>query len=160
MNAIWGLCLFAILLPVLQAQEKAPDGFEHWTADSLKQLGSTLDNEAAKDAHHTAVRRLSDYPNDLYMLSRREADGTVEWHENQADVFFVQSGSATLVLGGTMVGGDLVEPHEKRNGTIQGGIRQKLSAGDVVRIPCKVPHQILLHGSSGFTYFVIKIKGY
>lgn len=160
MNAVWGMCLFAILLPVLAAQEKVPDGFEHWTADSLKQLGLALGKEAAKDAHHISVHRLSDYPNDLYMLSRREADGVVEWHENQADVFFVQSGSATLVVGGTMVGGDLVEPHEKRNGTIQGGIRQTLSAGDVIRIPPKVPHQILLDGSSGFTYFVIKIKGY
>ena len=59
-----------------------------------------------------------------------------------------------------MVGGDLVEPHEKRNGTIQGGIRRKLSAGDVVRIPPKVPHQLLLDGSNDFTYFVVKVKGY
>lgn len=59
-----------------------------------------------------------------------------------------------------MLGGDTVEPHEKRNGTIQGGIRVKLSAGDIVRIPAKMPHQILLDGSKEFTYFVIKIKGY
>ena len=107
-----------------------------------------------------AVHRLGDFANDLFMLSRREADGVVEWHENQADVFFVESGSATLVVGGTMVGGETVEPHEKRNGTIEGGIRRKLSPGDVVRIPPKVPHQILLDGSPGFTYFVVKVKGY
>jgi len=94
------------------------------------------------------------------MLSRRQADGVVEWHENQADVFFVQSGSATLLVGGTMVGGETTEPHEKRNGTIQGGIKRKLSAGDVVRIPPQVPHQLLLDGSPEFTYFVIKVKGY
>jgi mannose-6-phosphate isomerase-like protein (cupin superfamily) len=96
----------------------------------------------------------------LESSSRREADGIVEWHENQADIFFVQSGSATLVVGGTMVGGDEVEPHERRNGAIQGGVRQTLNPADVVRIPARVPHQILLEGSKGFTYFVIKIKGY
>jgi hypothetical protein len=52
----------------------------------------------------------------------------------------VQSGSATLLVGGTLSGGETVEPHEKRNGTIQGGVRRKLSAGDIVRIAPKVPH--------------------
>ncbi len=154
------LCLFAVSLPILTAQETVPEGFEQWTADSLKQIDQTLKVEAGKNAHHVAVQRLGDFPNDLFMLSRREADGIVEWHETQADIFFVQSGSATLVVGGTLVGGDTVEPHEKRNGTIQGGIRRKLSAGDVVRIAPKVPHQILLDGAPNFTYFVVKVKGY
>ncbi len=155
------LCLVALLLPlVAAAQESVPEGFEHWTADSLKQLEQTLKTEAAANPHHISVRHLQDFPNDTFMLSYREADGGVEWHETQADVFFVQSGSATLVVGGTMVGGETVEPHEKRNGTIEGGIRRKLSAGDVIRIPAKVPHQIVLDGSKEFTYFVIKIKGY
>ncbi|MGH9539790.1 MAG: cupin domain-containing protein [Terriglobales bacterium] len=155
------LCLFALALPMMTAQETVPDGFEHWTAASLKQLDqTTLQTEAGKNAHHIGMQRLGDFPNDTFMLSRREANGIVEWHENQADVFVVESGSATLVVGGTMVGGEMVEPHEKRNGTIQGGIRRKLSTGDIVRIPPKVPHQILLDGASEFTYFVIKIKGY
>jgi hypothetical protein len=153
-------CLFALALPLLAAQETVPEGFEHWTADSLKQLDLTLKVEAGKNAHHIGMQRLGDFPNDTFMLSRREADGIVEWHETQADIFFVQSGSATLLVGGTMVGGETVEPHEKRNGTIQGGIRRKLSEGDVVRIAPKVPHQILLDGAQNFTYFVVKIKGY
>jgi mannose-6-phosphate isomerase-like protein (cupin superfamily) len=153
-------CLFSLALPLLSAQETVPEGFEHWTADSLKQLDQTLKVEAGKNPHHIAVEHLKDFPNDQFMLSRREADGIVEWHETQADIFFVQSGSATLLVGGTLVGGETVEPHEKRNGTIQGGVRRKLSAGDVVRIAPKVPHQILLDGAQNFTYFVVKVKGY
>jgi mannose-6-phosphate isomerase-like protein (cupin superfamily) len=153
-------CLFALALPRLTAQETVPEGFEHWTVDSLKQIDQTLKVEAGKNAHHVAVHRLGEFPNDLFMLSRREADGVVEWHETQADIFFVQSGSATLLVGGTLVDGETVEPHEKRNGTIRGGIRRKLSAGDVVRIAPKVPHQILLDGAPNFTYFVVKVKGY
>jgi mannose-6-phosphate isomerase-like protein (cupin superfamily) len=160
MTKVLLLFLFALALPILTAEETVPQGFEHWTADSLKQLDQTLHTEADASTHHMSVRRLGDFSNDTFMLSQRQADGIVEWHENQADVFFVQSGSATLLVGGTMVGGETVEPHEKRNGTIQGGVRQKLSAGDVVRIPPQVPHQILLDGSKEFTYFVIKVKGY
>ena len=153
-------CLFVLALPLVTAQETVPEGFEHWTADSLRQIDQTLKVEAGKNAHRVAVQRLGDFPNDLFMLSRREADGIVEWHETQADIFFVQSGSATLLVGGTMVGGETVEPHEKRNGSIQGGIRRKLAAGDVVRIAPKVPHQLLLDGAQNFTYFVVKVKGY
>jgi mannose-6-phosphate isomerase-like protein (cupin superfamily) len=107
-----------------------------------------------------AVKQLSDYPNEAFLLAHREADGVPEWHETQADVFFVQSGSATLVVGGTLLNGETVAPHEKRNGTIQGGVRQKLAAGDMVRIPARVPHQLLLDGAHEFTYFVVKVKGY
>jgi mannose-6-phosphate isomerase-like protein (cupin superfamily) len=153
-------CLFVLALSLVTAQETVPEGFEHWTADSLRQIDQTLKVEAGKNAHRVAVQRLGDFPNDLFMLSRREADGIVEWHETQADIFFVQSGSATLLVGGTMVGGETVEPHEKRNGSIQGGIRRKLAAGDVVRIAPKVPHQLLLDGAQNFTYFVVKVKGY
>jgi mannose-6-phosphate isomerase-like protein (cupin superfamily) len=72
----------------------------------------------------------------------------------------VQSGTATLLVGGAMVGGETTAPHEKRNGTIQGGIKRKISAGDIVRIPARTPHQVLLDGSSEVTYLVIKVKGY
>lgn len=158
---VFGLMgLLAIALLMVSAEEKMPDGFQQWTGASLKDIELTLKTEADASSHHMSVRRLADFPQDTFMLSRRQADGVVEWHENQADVFFVQSGSATLLLGGTMVGGEVTEPHEKRNGSIQGGIKRKLSAGDVVRIPPQVPHQLLLDGSPQFTYFVIKVKGY
>ena len=158
---VFGLMgLIAIALLMVSAEEKMPNGFQQWTGASLKDLEQTLKTEADASSHHMSVRRLADFPQDTFMLSRRQADGVVEWHENQADVFFVQSGSATLLVGGTMVGGETTEPHEKRNGTIQGGIKRKLSAGDVVRIPAQVPHQLLLDGSPEFTYFVIKVKGY
>ena len=153
-------CFVVLAVFLASAQETAPEGFQHWTSASLTRTARELSTEAASSPHHIATRRLADFPNDLFMLSHREADGIVEWHETQADIFFVQSGSATLLVGGTMVGGETVEPHEKRNGKIEGGVRKQLSAGDVVRIPAKVPHQILLEGSKEFTYFVIKVKGY
>ena len=160
MNRFRLLSFLAIPLLSKVGQESAPAGFEHWSAASLKQIGQSLNEQAATDPHHVAVKQLSDFPNELFLLGRREADGQVEWHETQADVFVVQSGSATLLVGGTMVNGETVSPNEKRNGSIQGGVRQKLSPGDIVHIPARVPHQLLLDGSHEFTYFVIKVKGY
>lgn len=153
-------CLLVFFALIATAQETAPDGFELWTAAFLQQMNQHLTTQAASDEHHIAVNHLADFSNDTFMLSRREADGTPEWHENQADIFVVEAGSATLVVGGELVGAETVAPHEKRNGTIKGGIRRQLSAGDIVRIPPRTPHQLLLDGAKGFTYFVIKVKGY
>lgn len=160
MKRFWLLCLLAVPLSVGAPQGTTPEGFEHWPPASLEHVSQTLHAEAGTDPHHFAVKQLADFPNDGFLLVHREADGQVEWHETQVDVFFVQSGSATLLVGGTLLNAETVAPHEKRNGTIQGGIRQKLSAGDIVRIPARTPHQILLDGAHEFNYFVIKVKGY
>ena len=151
------LLLIAVLC---YAQETVPDGFELWTSASLSQTEQQLRTAAASDAHHVATKRLADFSNDYFLLAHREADGVVEWHGTEADVFVVQSGTATLLVGGTMVGGQESEPHEKRGGTIEGGVRRTISPGDVIRIPARVPHQLLLGGSKSFTYFVVKVKGY
>ncbi len=76
------------------------------------------------------------------------------------DVIFVRSGSATLVVGGTLVNAETVAPHEQRSRAIEGGARQKVAAGDVIRIPAKTPHQLLLDGSKEISYMVVKVKGY
>jgi len=160
MRRLWLLGVGLTFVLGASAQEPAPAGFEQWTAASLKPVLQALDADAPSDPHHFAVRQLADYPNDGYLLVHRAGDGQVEWHETQADVFFVLSGSATLVLGGRLVDGETVGPHEKRNGRIEGGVRRKLSAGDVVRIPPRVPHQVLLDGAPECDYFVVKVKGY
>jgi mannose-6-phosphate isomerase-like protein (cupin superfamily) len=154
------LLLFVIPLLAVAPQETALPGFEHWTPASLVAISQTLAATASSDPHHVAAKQLSTYPNEYFLLAHRTADGQPEWHETEVDVFVVQSGSATLLLGGTLVGAETTAPHEKRNGTIQGGSRQKLSAGDIVRIPARVPHQVLLDGAKEFSYFVIKVKGY
>jgi len=154
------LCSLFILALELAAQEPVPAGFEQFTANSLTPIVKVMKHEAPSDPHHFAVRQLADYPNDAFLIVHRAGDGQVEWHETQADVFFVLSGSATLIVGSRLVNGETVGPHEKRNGTIVGGERKKLSPGDVVRIPARIPHQLLLDGSPEFDYFVIKVKGY
>jgi mannose-6-phosphate isomerase-like protein (cupin superfamily) len=160
MKRVCLLCLLAVPFLFAAAQETAPEGFLHWTPATLQNIAQGLAKNAATDPHHVAVKQIADFPNELFLLAHREADGQVEWHETQIDIFVVQSGSATLLVGGTYLNGETVAPHEKRNGTIQGGIRQKLSPGDIVRIPARVPHQLLLDGAHEFTYFVVKGKGY
>src|SRR5277367_4046370 len=154
------LFLLAIPFLLVRSDEPAPQGFVYWPAASLNTMAQTLAAEAAANPGRPAIRQLASFPNEYFLLAHREADGTPELHETEADVFVARAGTATLLVGGTLVNSETISPHEKRNGTIQGGIRQKLAAGDVVHIPPGMPHQLLLDGAHDFTYFVIKIKGY
>jgi mannose-6-phosphate isomerase-like protein (cupin superfamily) len=153
---------FAILIPLtgVLPQATSPEGFKLWSAGSLNQANQDLVRQASSDPHRFAVQQLGDFPNEAMLFVHRDADGQAEWHETQVDVVYVQSGSATLLVGGTLVNAETVAPHEKRNGTIEGGIRQKVSAGDWIRIPAKTPHRFLLDGSKELTYMVVKAKGY
>jgi mannose-6-phosphate isomerase-like protein (cupin superfamily) len=156
-----GVAFSLLCIPMLvAAQTTAVEGFDHWTTASLASMSQPLAAAAASNANHSAVKQLSTYQNEYFLLAHREGDGQAELHETEADVFVVQSGSATLVVGGTMPGAETTAPHEKRGATIRGGTRQKLSAGDIVHIPPRTAHQLLLDGSKEFTYFVVKIKGY
>jgi mannose-6-phosphate isomerase-like protein (cupin superfamily) len=157
------LCLLAFLAVLALAarpQEAAPDGFKLWSPASLAPIVQSLGTKAATDSHHASTERLADFDHEYFLLAHREGDGQAEWHETEVDVFLVQSGSATLIVGGTMPDAQTISPHEKRGNSIQGGTRQKLSAGDIVRIPARTPHQLLLDGAHDFTYFVVKVKGY
>lgn len=156
------LIISLLLLPLTVAAPEGTtvEGFEHWTFASLADLTKPLSAKAAADPHHAATQKLPEYSHEYFLLAHREADGQAEWHETEADVFFVQSGTATLVVGGTMVKPEATAPQEKRGPSIDGGTRQTLAAGDIVRIPARIPHQLLVAPGQHFSYFVIKIKGY
>jgi len=73
------------------------------------------------------------------------------------DVWIVQAGEATLIVGGTMIQPKTVKPHEIRGTSIEGGETKHLKPGDIVHIPVKVPHQLKIATGKTFTYLVIKV---
>lgn len=100
---------------------------------------------------------LGTYDNHLIGISHREGDGSAELHETQTDIMIVEAGSATLILGGTMVAPKTVKPHEVRGTSIEGGQKRELGPGDVVHIPSNIPHQLKIANGTKFTYLVIKV---
>jgi len=132
-----------------------PAGVSVWTAAELKAQGEKLVPKMSEKK--AGFERLATFGNHFTMIARREEDGEAEIHETQADFFFVQSGTATLVFGGEVPGAKTTAPNERRGPSIKGGERKTLAPGDVVHIPARIPHQLLVPAGKEFTYFVIKV---
>lgn len=134
---------------------QAPPGFDFWTSGQLrgyeKKLGPKI------NAQKVATENLARYGNHLVMVAHRQGDGEAELHEKQADIFIVETGGGTLVVGGKVVGGKTTAPGEIRGASIEGGQKRKLGPGDVVHIPARTAHQVLLEGARQITYVIVKI---
>jgi len=132
-----------------------PDGFAQWTSADLKETGKKL--AAKMDQNKVATQALVNYGNHNLMVAHREASGQAELHETQADIFVVESGEGTLVVGGTVVDPKTVSPHEVRGPSIKDGVTKRLSPGDIVHIAAKTPHQVMVPAGKQITYFVVKV---
>ena len=88
--------------------------------------------------------------------SHREKPGNVEVHDKETDVFYVTDGEATLVTGGTMVGGKQTRPEQWIGTDITGGQTHKLTKGDVIVIPAGTPHWFKEVPKS-VSYYVVKV---
>jgi mannose-6-phosphate isomerase-like protein (cupin superfamily) len=73
-------------------------------------------------------------------VASRTAAGQVEVHEKETDIFYITSGEATFITGGTMVGGKLSRPAQWLGTDIQGGVTHTLTKGDIITIPAGTPH--------------------
>jgi len=131
------LTLSLCVLPLLIAAD--PAGFVMWPG------GKAPGGKGAKFENHALS------------VSHREKSGIPEMHEKQTDIFVVQSGEAVLLVGGEIEGAKTDSPGEIRGVSIKNGVRKNLSAGDVVHIPAKMPHQFFLDPGKQITYFVVKV---
>ena len=104
-----------------------------------------------------ASESLQKYGNHYTMLAFREQTGSAEVHETEADIFVATEGSATIITGGKLVNGQMQKPHELRGTSVEGGERHELAKGAIIHIPAGVPHQLILHKGTPFTYFVVKV---
>jgi len=95
-------------------------------------------------------------PDLTVMVVSRTSPGEVEVHDKETDTFHVLDGSATLVTGGTMVGGKVTAPNQQRGKDIAGGEIHRLTKGDVIVIPAGIPHWFKEVPQS-INYYVVKV---
>jgi len=141
-----------LVLPLVGAE---PAGYKYWSAAELKSMSKPLAN---KSNAKTSSENLGNFGPDHALMIHRDGSGVGELHETEADVIVVVSGEGTLVVGGTMPGSKNTAPNEVRAPAVEGGMRQKIAPGDILHIPPKTPHQVLLEPGTQITYFTLKVK--
>ena len=130
-------------------------GVHVWRSADIAAKGKALAQKL--DAQKVASEVIATEGNRRFMVAHREGSGVAEWHEKEADIMFISAGSVTMVYGGTIVDAKTTAPGEMRGASIRGGTEAKLGSGDVLHIPAKVPHQMILAPSTQVTYFVTKV---
>lgn len=140
-----------ILLLAMALVAADPEGFAIYSSADLK---ARVD-AAKPDDHKVRMNRVGSWGNHSMLAIRRDGDGEAEVHDTQVDVVFVKSGEGTLILGGTVVEPRTTGPGEIRGKSITGGVSKKMAAGDVIHIPAKIPHQMLVPRT--LTFEVVKV---
>jgi mannose-6-phosphate isomerase-like protein (cupin superfamily) len=138
-------------------KKKRNDPAQHWTPAVLLERVAYL-RKLARAGDGQASETIGEYPQHKAMLSFRSRSGEAEVHDEWADLFVVLAGAATMVVGGTVVGARQIAPGETRGEAIEGGVQQEMRAGDVLHVPAKTPHRVLLSGDKTIASLVIKIR--
>ncbi|MGH9645217.1 MAG: hypothetical protein ACRD4E_00250 [Bryobacteraceae bacterium] len=143
-----------ILLGAIALFAADPDGYAQFSSAELK-----AKVDAAKpDDHKVRLDRVANLGNHSLLAIRRDGDGEAEVHDTQVDVIFVKSGEGTLVLGGTVVDPRTTGPGEIRGKSIKGGVNKKMAAGDIIHVPAKIPHQMLVPKTLIFDVLKVESK--
>lgn len=122
-------------------------------------LLSAADRASVTFVGHDEVAKggtVASAPNLSITIAHRTAAGMVEVHDNETDTFYVLDGAASIVTGGTMLGGTVTGPGQQRGTDISGGQTQQLAKGDVMVIPAGVPHWFKDVPNS-IDYYVVKV---
>ncbi len=91
----------------------------------------------------------------IFHDEKREGDLN-EVHDLSDDIYYVLDGTATLMLGGTIVDANEISPSEWRAKTATGGQAVTIKKGDLVVVPRGTRHQRTVTGK-GFSMILIKV---
>ena len=91
------VCLI-ITMAALSVSAADPPGVKSWTSAELKDFEKSLASKMS--AQKVASEALGSFGNHNMLVAHREGNGQGEVHEQQADVFVIQTGEAVIRVGG------------------------------------------------------------
>jgi mannose-6-phosphate isomerase-like protein (cupin superfamily) len=91
-----------------------------------------------------------------FELVRRKVSGKPEVHARWDDLMIIRSGTGAIITGDSLVGSTYRAPGERVGGNFGKRYEIALHAGDVIRIPAAVPHQVIVSANEPLEYLLIK----
>ena len=153
------LAIMRLLLPLILitatcalAQTEVP-GFVEWKAARFNEAADRLEKKIGQEK--MVFETIGNWKGHSVYLVLRGATSPPEFHETEKDVYIIQRGKATFVIGGELVDEEKRPRKQRRGSSIRGGIRRELAPGDIIHIPEATPHQLLINPGEPFMYILI-----
>ncbi len=145
MNKIYSILAIAFFSFVAAAQTPAPavpPVATDVTAEQITKFIDALPRDRVSDNIIRGVEVTGDYRVGVYGVFRpRHLPGGSNLHQvNTTEIYYMLTGYATLVTGGTMTEAVQANANWVRGAAIEGGVSRRVGPGDVIIIPGHTPH--------------------
>ena len=141
-----------------------PEEFIHWDAEALEAVQESLEEEIENGYRTWGTRFVFEsvlpqapYRHHDISIVHREGYTQPEIHETKWDLYVILDGSGTLLVGGNRVGWVDGRPPEEQRPALEGATAFEVTEGDVVNVPAKSWHQIVLPEGAEMTYMLINV---
>lgn len=144
--------------------EPMPEEFIHWDAEAFARVREGLEARIANGYRTWDTRFVFEsvlpqapYRHHDISIVHREGYTQPEIHETKWDLYVILDGSGTLLVGGDRVGWVEGRPAEEQRPGLEGATAFEVTVGDVVNVPAKSWHQIVLDEGQKMTYMLINV---
>lgn len=145
--------------------EPRPEEYLHWDAEAFEAWRAELaqrieDGRRIWGTRFTFLSALPEAehrPHDVSIIYR-EGYTQPEIHETKWDLYVILDGSGTVLVGGERTNwiDDGRPPEEQRPG-LEGAQAFEVAEGDIVHVPARVWHQVVLEEGRAMTYMLINV---
>jgi len=145
--------------------EPRPEEYIHWDAEAVAEVQARLEQGIADGSRIWGTRFIFERvlpaaehrPHNISIV-HREGYTQPEIHELKWDLYVILDGSGTLLVGGERTNWirDGRPPEEQRPG-LSGARAFEVTQGDVVHVPARVWHQVVLEPNRAMTYMLINV---
>lgn len=144
--------------------EPRPEEYLRWDAAAVAAKKAELEQRLADGGGiwgtgfaYDRILEATDYRPHSISLVVRKGYTQPEIHELKWDVYVILEGSGTVLMGGERTNWVEGLPPEEQHPGLEGAEAFQVAAGDVLHVPARVWHQLLLDEGREMTYMLINI---
>lgn len=145
--------------------ESRPEEHLHWDGDAFAAKRAELEARLAGGGGIWGTgfafdRVIDDAPYRPHSMSivLREGYTQPEIHQLKWDIYVVLEGSGTVLMGGLRTNWRNDLPAEQQRPQLEGAEAFRVTAGDIVHVPARVWHQLVLQEGESMLYALININ--
>ena len=144
--------------------EPRPSEYIRWDADAFAGFQNELEGELRDGSriwgtpfvYMNALPRADHRRHDMQII-HRAGYTQPEIHASKWDIYVILDGSGTALIGGERVNWIDGRPPEEQRPQLMGADEFQITKGDMVHVPARVWHQVVVEPGESITYALINV---